>query len=477
MYNKINVNYLEIFLLSLYFTACVPSLPSKTDNLQTPVSYNTSSDTVNTGKVKWKQFFTDPNLISLIDTALKNNQELNIISQEILVARNEVKARRGEYLPSANVGAGASTEKVGRNTRFGALENNPANQIEPGKSFPEQLPNFMVSAKISWEVDIWRKLRNAKKAAMYRYMATAEGKNFMITSLVAKIANAYFELMALDNQMLFLKKNIEIQTNAFEIVKQQKAAARVTELAVRKFEAEVFKNQSRQYDIAQRIVETENRINFLVGRYPQAISRNSKPFIDLVPDSILNGIPLQLLENRPDVRQAELELQAAKLDVKAAKANFYPSLRLNAGTGFEAYKPQLLLNPESLLYYLGGELSAPLLNRNSIKAYYSSANARQIQKLYNYEKTLLGAFIEVANQSSNISNLANSYSLKEKQVEALSESITISNNLFRSVRADYMEVLMTQRDALDSRFELIDIKKQQFNAMVDMYQALGGGWK
>lgn len=467
--------YFGIIAISLIYTACtVKSVVRKTENKTTPANYSNSNDTVNTAKVKANDLFKDPNLIALIDSALHNNQELNIVVQEINIAKNEVRARKGDYLPFINIGGAAGLEKSGRYTRTGAI--NATTEMEPGKKILEPLPDFLVAANLSWEVDIWKKLRNAKKSAMYRYLSTTEGRNFTVTLLIADIANSYFELMALDNRLLILKRNIEIQQNALQIVRQQKEAAKVTELAVRRFEAEVLKNQSHQYDIQQQIAETENRINFLVGRFPQPVSRNSSTFFDLVPDTIHAGIPSQLLSNRPDIRQAELELEAAKLDVKVARANFYPSLRINGSLGYQAFDPKILTNPESMLFFLGGELVAPLINRNAIKAFYYSANSIQVQKVYNYERAILRSYIEVANQLSNISNLEKSYTLKNKQVQALSESINISSGLFNSARADYMEVLLTQRDALESKFELIEIKNRQLNAMVNMYQALGGGW-
>ena len=197
-----------------------------------------------------------------------------------------------------------------------------------------------------------------------------------------------------------------------------------------------------------------------------------------MPDSIYAGLPSQLLTDRPDIRRAELELEAAKLDVKAAKANFYPSIGLRGGVGLNAFDATLLLEtPASLIYNAAGDLIAPLINRNAIKAMYVNANARQIQAVYDYERTVLNAYVEVVNQLSNLRNLRSSFDLREQQVAALNSSITISTNLFRSARADYMEVLLTQRDALESNFELVETRKQQLNAMVDVYQALGGGWK
>ena len=467
---------IAVLSLALIISSCVPALKVREARKSAPDTYAGTTDTTDAAAVPWRCFFTDANLCALIDSALANNQELNIVLQEVAMAKNEVRARKGEYLPFIGIVAGAGTEKVGEYTRNGVVEHNLP--IHEEKAFPEPLPDFMVGARLSWELDIWKKLRNAKKAAVMRYLATTEGRNFMVTNLVAEIANSYYELMALDNQLEILRNNIAIQQDALGIVKQEKLAAKVTELAVRRFEAEVLKNRSLQFDILQRITETENRINFLVGRYPQPVARSSAAFSTLMPDSIYAGVPAQLLTYRPDIRRAELELSAAKLDVKAAKANFYPSVRLTAGAGLNAFDTSLLTEtPASLLYNVAGDLVAPLVNRNAIKAAYASANARQLQAVYDYERTVLNAYVEVVNQLSNLRNLRDSYDLQKQQVEALSSSITISSNLFRSARADYMEVLLTQRDALESRFELVETHRKQLNAMVDVYQALGGGWR
>jgi len=365
--------------VALAFSACTtPQVAQREANKATPAAYaGTGQDSTNTARLQWKDFFSDPYLAALIDSALHNNQELNITLQEIQIARNEVRARKGEYLPFVGVKAGAGLDKPGRYTNTGALEANT--EIVPGEERPEPLPDYMAGLYATWEVDVWRKLRNAKKAAVNRYMASVEGKNFMVTNLVAEIANSYYELLALDNQLEIVTKNIELQNNALEIVKLQKQAARVTELAVRRFEAQVLSTRSLQYGIQQKITETENRINFLLGRYPQPIARSTDGFTQLTPRNIQAGLPSQLLENRPDVRQAEQELQAAGLDVKVAKAKFYPSLGISGGVGFQAFDPSYLLKaPESLLYSLAGDIAGPLVNRNAIKAEYNSATSKQV---------------------------------------------------------------------------------------------------
>ncbi len=475
MINKSITRYASLGVLIFTLWACkTPKIADKLENKSVPASYNSSLDTINSAKIKWKEYFTDPKLVSLIDTALKKNQELNIVLQEIEISRNEALVRKGEYLPFINLTGGAGLEKEGRYTRHGAVDESI--DIKHDTPFPEPLPDLVFGAYASWELDVWKKLRNAKKAAVVRYLSGIEGKNFVITNLIAEIAGSYYELMALDNLLDIIQNNIEIQRNALQIVKQQKEAAKATQLAVNRFEAQLLNTGNLQYEIQQKITETENRLNFLTGRFPQPIQRNSSDFNNLFLDSIYAGIPSQLLANRPDIRQAELALTAAKLDIEVAKANFYPSFRITAGLGFQAYNPAFLIKPESILYNLAGDLVAPLINRNAIKATYRNANAKQVQVIYEYERAILNANIEVVNQLSRMNNFTKSYQTKSKEVEILLQSITISNNLFKSARADYMEVLLTQREALESKMEQIEIKMKQMDAKVTMYKALGGGW-
>jgi len=475
---KFKLQYGIVAVLCLAAVSCkAPQATAETQNkAAVPEAYTNSKDTTNMAAIPWRQYFKDPNLVNLIDTALKNNQELMITLQEIEIAKNDVRIKKGAYLPTVGVRAGAGVEKVGRYTSQGAGD--ATTEIKPGKETPDPLGDFVVAAYANWEVDIWKKLRNSKKAAVSRYLSTVEGKNFVVTNLIAEVANSYYELLALDSQLEIVKQNIELQSNALEIVKIQKQAARATELGVQKFQAEVMDSKSKEFEILQQIKETENRINFLVGQYPQEIKRDRNNFLSLLPSTVNSGIPSQLLQNRPDIKQAEMELTAAKLDVKVARAEFYPSLDISAAIGVNAFNPSYLLTfPESLLYSLAGDIAAPLINRNAIKAEFSNANARQLQALYNYDRTVLNAYIEVSNELSRINNLEKSYDLKSQQVAALNTSIDVSNDLFKSARVDYFEVLMTQRDALESKLELIETKKDQLNAAVNVYKELGGGWK
>lgn len=477
--NKKVIQHIGLVGVTLIFSACNSLQVQQREAISTvPISFNDTIDsslqTINSSKLNWKEFFTDQNLQALIQQALTNNQELAIVKQEIERSKNEIKIRKGEYLPTVGLRVGGGVDKVSRYTNIGAME--ATTDILPGKKMPEPVPDLGITAVVNWEVDIWGRLHKAKQAAVNRYLATIEGKNFMVTTLVAEIAQSYYELLALDAELRIVNKNIEIQNNALEIVKKLKDAARTNELAVKRFEAQVLKTTALQYAIQQKVVETEGRINFLVGRFPQKVARNTENFDDLVPNQVYAGVPSEMVSNRPDIKEAEYNVIAAKLDIKVAKARFYPTLGITVGIGYQAFDPSYIFKPESLLYNLAGDLIAPIVNRNAIKAEYQNASLKQVQAVITYEQTILNAFIEVRNQINKIDNLQKTYDLKYKEVETLNESVEISNKLFKSARADYMEVLLTQREALEAKFELIETKMEQLSTSVAVYKALGGGW-
>lgn len=419
--------------------------------------------------INWKNLFKDQNLHLLIEESLKNNQELNILDQEIQIAKNEISARRGEYLPKIGVGAGYDIEKVGEYTSQG--------KSDEALELPSVLKNKQAGLFASWELDIWRKLRNSKKSAYYAYRASGENRQFMITHLIANIAQNYYRLMMFDEQLVVVKRYIDTLKQAKQVVEYQKEAARATSLAVKRFEAEVAKNFSLQYKLQQEIVITENKLNSLVGRMPQPIKRSVNVLLPLSVSSIHAKLPSELLENRPDIQRATFNLKSAALDIKVAKARFYPSLSLDADIGLQSYNSKYFINtPASLFYNLAANMTAPLVNRLAIEADYKTANNKQLQTVYDYQKTVINAYIEVVNQLSAIKNMDKTYHAKQKQVFALNESIDISDILFKAARIDYLEALLVQRDALEAQMDLLEIKQKQIASYIHLYRALGGGW-
>ncbi|MFO0011568.1 MAG: TolC family protein [Planctomycetota bacterium] len=429
----------------------------------------------NSSFVPQATFYNNPYLNDIISQALVGNQELRILAEEIRIANYETYARSGEYRPFVTGGVGAGIEKPGLYTRGGAVEDQL--EVAPDKAFPDPLPNFLVGTQISWELDIWRRLRNAQQAAAMRYLGSREGRNFVVTRLVAEIAENYYKLLALDSRLATLETTIEIQQASLQVADAKKAAGRGTELAVKRFEAEVEKNNAERTIIQQEIVETENRINFLAGRFPQHVDRPSVAFVDLAFNQLCSGIPSELLQNRADIRQAEREVSATGLDVRVARARFYPSLNLTGGLGWNAFSTGYLFRtPESLMYGVGADLVGPLINKRAIQAAYSTANAKQLQAIYNYQQTILKAHIEVVNYLSKVENYQRSVEVKKQQLLALEASVDAANNLFQNARAEYVEVLLAQRELMEARMLLIDIKQEQLAAVINAYQALGGGW-
>jgi NodT family efflux transporter outer membrane factor (OMF) lipoprotein len=478
----VGVLLLALFVLTLPGCSSVPLFgPPKQPDPQlaefgVPDDFAGAADDESAASVDWHDFFKEPQLVDLISTALENNQELSILMQEMAIAKSEVLSRSGDLLPSVNLGAGAGAAKAGEYTAAGAVERQL--DVKEGQSFKTFVPHFTLGAGLTWEIDIWKKLRNAKKAAVMRYLASREGRTFMVTHLVAEIAESYYELTALDLERDILEEMMQVQEDALETVRLQKQAGEATELAVKRFEAEVRKNESRLYLVRQQITETENRINYLAGRYPQSVTRDSSSFEDSLTERIAFGTPSQLLANRPDIRQAEFELSAAKLDVKVARAQFYPKLDIAGWVGYRTSIPALMFaTPESLIANAVGDVMMPVLNRRAIKAEYNSASAGQIQAVYRYRQTVLSAYVEVVNQLSMIRNIGRSIELKREQVRALTTSISVANQLFASAQADYTEVLLTQRDALESRIEYVELRQQQLDALVRTYRALGGGYE
>lgn len=483
-------NYILFLFISfciLFMQACAPSLPEykKTpkEKLTIPKEFPNQSDETSSAKADasteapknelvtkdLKLFFQDKQLTNLIETALENNQELNILDQEINIANNEVMARQGQYLPKVGIGAGYEYEKSSKFTSKGA-----ADEIA---GLPEKLRSRQLGLNASWEIDIWKKLRNSAKSSYYQYLASIEGRNFAVTQLVAEIARNYYELMSLDNQLKIIDQFIKTLQASREVAQLQKVAGRTTSLPIKRFDAEVLKNQSRKYKIKQQIIITENNLNKLLGRLPQPIERNSEQFQKTAMPKIATNLPAALLDNRPDVKQASLKLEASKLNVKSVKAQFYPSLNISANLGYESFNAHHFLEPASLLYDVAGGLTAPLLNRKAIKAEYFSANNRQIEAIYDYEQIFIKAFAEVSNQLAAVKNLKQIYDLKSQQTKTLANSFEISNILFKAARVDYLESLLTRRDYLESEIELIEVKQQQISAYVDLYRALGGGWR
>jgi efflux transporter, outer membrane factor lipoprotein, nodT family len=416
----------------------------------------------------WRDFFQDSVLRSLIDTALQNNHDLKITLQELAIAKSAITAKQGALLPSVSANVGAGISKVGRYTAEGA--GNVGTELTPGRKIPTVIPDLAPTLQMDWTIDLWGKLNSDKKSAVERYLASEAGQRAIKSQLVADVAENYYALLALDYKLLVMQQYIALQKNAVRIARIQKEADADTQLAVEKFEAELAKAQSDEYVLRQSIIETENNLNLLLGRLPQPIARAKSDFLQLPMPATAHALSTQLLLQRPDVVQAEHALEAAKWDVETARKEFLPSFNLSAAVGLNAFNPKYLVKlPESLIFSALGSLTAPLINKKAIQANFSQADVLQIEALYNYDKALMTAYVEMSTLQSKITNLKQLRQFKQKQDEALMRAVSAAQKLYLNNRATYLEVIDSERGQLDCKMELIDTKLQQLSTLIDMY--------
>jgi NodT family efflux transporter outer membrane factor (OMF) lipoprotein len=434
-----------------------------------------TSDTSSIAKINWKNYFSDTLLHQLIDSAIVNNQDLQIAFQRIENARALVVSSRAPLIPTVNVNLSASQRKFGYYTMDDA--GNRVTEFKPGDTIPTHLPDYFIGLTSSWEVDVWGKLQNMRKAAVSNYLAGIEGRNFMVSVLVAEVVSSYFDLLSLDQELDIIRQTIQKQQESLDVVKLQKEAGRSNELAVQQFEAQWIQSRIIEKEIIQKIIQTENRINLLTGRFSQPVARDKNNFFSMMPDNINAGIPSQLLANRPDIREAELRLLATKFELNAAKAAFYPSLTITAGVGYQAFNPRFLFStPRSMMYNALGGLVMPVINRRAIKAQFNLAKSNQLSAMYQYQKSIIYGFTEVATELSNIEQLHQIYQLKKEQNDILSRAVETSSVLYRTAKANYLEVLLAQQNSLQTKLEMIEVGRSKMMATIRLYKALGGGW-
>ncbi len=383
---------------------------------------------------------------------------------------------KGALKPTVTGNFTPAIRRFGLYTMDGA--GNISTEITPGKIVPVDLPDFYIGLQSSWEIDMWKKLRNRKNAAFSNFLASVEGANFVTTSLITEVALAYYQLIALDNEKDILSETIRNQEEVLDVIRYQKEAGRANELVVQQFKAQQLNTKTLEREVIQNILETENRINFLLGRYPQPIERNKTLLFKDLPLELASGVPSAMLLNRPDIRAANFQVQASKFDVKAANAEFMPSLTLTAGIGYQAFNPKFLFTtPASLAYSLVGGLAAPLINKNAIQARFNTAKSSQIIAMYEYQKSILNGYTEVVNELSRINALREISDLKTQQSQVLEQSVETSNELYTSAKATYLEVLIAQQNAIQAKLEMVESHKRQLISSVNIYKALGGGWK
>ncbi|EAS18574.1 RND efflux system, outer membrane lipoprotein, NodT family [Flavobacteria bacterium BBFL7] len=427
----------------------------RTDNLPT--------DSISIADVSWKNLFTDQYLQQYIEEGLQNNMDVRIALQQILAAQAYAKQGKAGYLPSVNVGANYTRQEFSENSQFGSI-------------FSGGLDTYDITADLSWEADIWGKIRSNKRATRAAYLQSVAGHQAVKTQLVSSIANTYYNLLALDAQLEVTKQTIVTRDSSVTTIKALKDAGQVTQVAVDQNIAQYNSARALQVDIEVAIFKTENTLSILLGKSPQTFERSSLDIQNIDQDIVL-GVPATLLSNRPDVMAAEYGLINSFELTNVARSNFYPSLTLTASGGFQSLELDKLLNANSLFANLIGGLTQPIFNQRKIKTQKEVALAQQEQALLEFKKTLLVAGSEVSNALYTYKAETKKFDFRKNEVEALRTAEANSNELLKNGYANYLDLLTARESALNAELNIIDSQLQQLVSIVDLYEALGGGWR
>lgn len=458
------------FLVGCIGSCKIAETPTLPPIKEVPETFIKTNDSASIGDIPREKFFTDPKLVELIDIAVENNPNLQIAIQRIEIARAHYQVGRGALYPTLD----AITR-----TRSGDLQPNLLNNtIHGDKNVANRVQQNFVGFQSIWEADLWGKLRSRRKAAFSRFLASEKGRHLVTTALVAEVASLYYELLRFDNELQIIQKNIEFQEIALEMIKIQKIGGKATELAVQQFNAQLLRTQSLLYEKQQQIIEVENRLNLLLGRYPQEIERGESILHQQLPEMLDAGVPFEMLLKRPDVMQAELELLASSADLEAARAEFLPSIVITPYMGLNAGSFSSLLSvPETLVFGFLTGITAPLFNRFWIKSNHQSAVARNKIAFHNYQNALYAAYQEVVNSLNRIENYKQVYELRVQETEVLLDAVSTSNDLFSAGYATYLEVITAQERVLEAELGKTNKRKEVFLSVIDLYRALGGGWR
>lgn len=425
----------------------------------------------------WREFYRDSALVNFLDSALSNNYDLQIASQRIMMSQAQLMYAKGQNKPFVTGGIEAGQVRFGKYTMDGVgnFDTNFSPNIEEAQKIPRDLPDLFMGVHSSWEIDVWGRLKNMRKSAASRFLASEEGRKWTQTQLVADIASLYYDLQAMQQQIELLDTTRVLQARALEIIKMQKDAGNANELAVNQLQAQYYNFQAQAVSVQQQKQLLENEINRLMGRFPEVLS---VPVTNRVMDSahLLHVLPrVDILHRRPDIREAELNLLASKADVTVARAALYPTLMANGTLGLQSFRSAQWLNTQSLTYRIFGSLFAPLINRSEIKANIVFQEASQQKAYLTYQQTMLNAFVEVQNELINMDKLGTILQIKTQEAQALSRAANTSTQLFLTGRANYLEIIVAQKNALQAQVELIETKRAYNLAHVALYRALGGG--
>lgn len=469
--NKFNNYTLAVALLTVLLEGCAPGRNYKRPDLGVPAQYGaTTSADSSLATQSWKEFFIDETLSQLIDRAVVNNFDLRLAIKRIEASRSYAKQAKAAWLPALSAQASASTNIPSENSLNGiSLEN------FLGTSHIE---DYTLATTLSWEIDIWGKIRRQREAAVASYLQTQEAARAVQTSVVEEVANSYYTLLMLDAQLRIAQRNVTLSDSTVQMMRLQKDAGLVTELAVQQSVSQLQNAQILVPQLEQAVILEENALRLLLGDWPGSVSRSTT--LDALPerDSLSAGVPADLLRFRPDVRASEMALVAANARVGAAQGNMYPSLTLTATGGLNAFEASNWFTmPASLFGIVSGSVAQPIFQRRMLKTQLEVAKIEREERVIAFRQSVARAAHEVTNALAKLDKLKRQQAVATARVETLEQAVKNAHLLFSSGMADYLEVISAQSRALQAELDEAAILRQRLAARVELYKSLGGGWR
>lgn len=418
-----------------------------------------SSDTTTIADIPWRDFFTDQYLARLIDTALVNNADLQIAVSNIRKARTELRRTRAAYFPSLSAGATVNHTAVS----------------DGDKALNRTTNNVNIGLSANWDLDVWGKLNRQSRAQYARFLKSQTYKDMVQSGLIANIADAYYSLLALDQQLDITNESIVLLERSVETMEALKEAGRQNAAAIEQSRTLLLKTKMNAIDIENSIRQLENTINLLTGKKPGLVDR-SRLEAQSLPTQLEAGVPAQLLARRPDVKQAELDFRIAFELKNVAQASFYPSVTLSSSTlGYSGFGLSDLFNVDNLVLNLVGGLTQPIFAKGQLRANLALAKEDQYQALVAFENSLLNAGKEVSDILYSYETVARKTALREEQIVSAQKSVEYTEELLSANEVDYTAVLNAQQEYLSARLSQVSERLTQLQCAVDLYNALGGG--
>ncbi|PRD54611.1 efflux transporter outer membrane subunit [Sphingobacterium gobiense] len=469
---KIKSSFLFSLAISASLWACQTKKLSNDITLAPPTSFR-SEQAVDAdssiGNVPWWEFFQDPVLQQLIDTALQQNADMQLALKNIESAQLMFTQAKAGNLPSLQLQVQANSTNP---------SNNSLNGLSLGQFLGQNhIEDYTVGLGLSWEADIWGKIKGKKAAALAAYLQTEEARKAIQTQLVNQVAKGYYQLLMLYRLQEIAQHNLRLSDSTLQVVQHQYEVGDINLLALEQVAAQRQAAAALIPDFQQQILLQENALHVLSGDFPKEIHTATTLDAVNLPTDLAVGIPAELLSKRPDVKQAELSVTASRAYHQVAKAQMYPSLSITAQAGVNAFKASNWFNiPASLFGAVTGSITQPILQRKELKTQYEVARVEYEKSVVQFRQSVVNAVGEVSDALISIQKLKERQEIVQDKTNRLKAAVKHADLLYETGSASYLEVITAQSNALQSELELVQIHKAELVAVVDLYRALGGGW-